>query len=363
MRVALELTVLELDRAGTARAIDQLLPRLEADPSIDLVRLRQAGRAPKSRIGRIGRGLSRELVYMPQLLPRRVAANDVDVLHCPSTLVPSRSPVPMVVTIYDALGWDHPEWLTRAYVLQLTKRLPKAIAAGAHVITSSEYSRGRIASSLKIDEERISVVPLGIDSRFNGADDPEDGNLISEMAISDKFILTVGTLQPRKNLEAALSAFEALGDDAAEHELVIAGAHGWGVNELLARIDSSQAASRIHLTGRVSDRQLLALYRRADVFLFPSRYEGFGFPPLEAMACGTPVVSNNRTSLAEVVGDAGIPIDPDNVDEIADALKSVLTNGELRRTLVEKGLAHAAKFTWERCAEETVDVYRMVASG
>ena len=350
MRVALELTALQLDRGGTARAIEQLLPRLKSDPRVDLIELQHPGSVPTSKLGVIRRGLARELIYMPRALPRDVARSGAELLHCPSSLTPPHSPVPMVVTLHDAIGWEHPEWLTRANVLQLTKRLPRAIENGAHVITSSEYSRGRLAEALAIDPARITTVPLGLDERFTPGPGPADADR--------PYVLTVGTLQPRKNLEAAIAAFESLPQD--DHDLVIVGARGWHDDELLARVGSSPASARIKLLGRVDDDELIALYRGAECLLFPSKYEGFGFPPLESMACGTPVLSSDRTSLAEAIGDAAVVLDPDDVDQIAGELARVLGDAALRDDLRRRGHEQAAKFTWERCTDQTIAVYERV---
>lgn len=363
MRVGIELTALELDRGGTARAIDQLMPLLGQDPDVELVELRHSGSAPTSNLGRIARGFSRELIYMPRTLPANIKKSKLDLLHCPSPLAPPRSAVPMVVTLYDAMGWEHPEWLSRGNVAQLKHRLPKALKAGAHVITSSDYSKQQIAERLKIAEDRISVIPLGLDSRFSATPDPADAELLTNLKIAKPYVLTVGTLQPRKNVEAAIDALERLGDDAGELQLVVAGARGWDDLALIGRVEASPMADRIVLLGRVSDEELLALYRGAECFLFPSLYEGFGFPPLEAMACGTPVISSGRTSLAEAVGDAGIVVDPKNPDEIAEQLGRVLGSPELQSELRTLGIERAATFTWERAASETVAVYRAITAG
>lgn len=267
----------------------------------------------------------------------------------------------MVITLHDVIAWDHPEWLGRANVRQLQSRLPKSIASGAHLLTSSRYSRDRIIERLGVPEERVTVVPLGLDSRFT----PDDGNaghgVLERLGVTGPFVLTVGTLQPRKNLEGAIEAFELLGAAASEFSLIVVGARGWRDGELLERVRRSPVANRLLLLGRVSDDDLVTLYRGATCFVFPSRYEGFGFPPLEAMACGTPVVSSGRTSLAEVVADAGLVVEPDDPAQIAEQLRRVLESSELRGELRQRGLAHVATYSWPECARQTVDVYELVA--
>lgn len=359
MRVAYDLTALQLDRGGTARAIRQTLPLLKAEPGVELVELEHGGAVPRGRLGAVRRGLAREFWYLPRALPRAVARSRADLLHVPSQLAPVSCSVPQIITLYDAIGWDHPEWLTRANVAQLHRRVPKMMDAGAHMITSSFYSRGRLLEVFGVQQERISVVPLGLDSRFTPESRSGDDDRLAALGVRPPFIFTVGTLQPRKNLGAAIAAFERL-DNRADHQLVIAGARGWHDDALIKRIARSPASKRVILLGHVVDDDLIALYRAAECFVFPSRYEGFGFPPLEAMACGTPVLSSTRTSLAEVVGEAVVKLDPDDDDQIAEALDALLASPAQREALAALGLEQARGFTWQRTADETVEVYKRV---
>lgn len=357
MRIAIETTALELDRGGTARVIEQLLGLLEAEPSVELTRLQQPGKAGSGKVGVIARGVSREVGYFGRSLPRNVERLAPDLLHCTSTLAPTRTPVPMAITIHDAIGWDHPEWLTRANVLQLSHVLPRAVATGAHVITSSHYSAERIADRLGLEMERINVAPPGIDPSFNPVPQPGDDERLDKLGLSGGFVLTVGTLQPRKNVEAAIAAFEHVAGDHPELKLVIAGARGWGYEDLLARLAASSAGDRVIALGRVDDAELRTLYRRAECLLFTSRYEGFGFPPLEAMASGSPVISTNNTSLAEAIGSAAQVIGPDDAEAIAAVLAEVLGSAELRAELRQCGLEQAARFTPEEFLRKTLEAY------
>lgn len=358
MRLAIETTALELDRGGTARVIGQLRGLLEADPEVDLVELRQPGSPANGSLGVIARGISRELNYFGRSLPREVARLKPDLLHCTSTLAPMRSAAPMAITVHDAIGWDHPEWLTRANVLQLKHVLPRAVSTGAHVITSSHYSARRIAENLDLEPSRIHVAPPGVGEEFNSRPDPDDDERLEKYSLSDSFALTVGTLQPRKNIEAAIDAFERIAPGHPQLKLAIVGARGWGYEQLLELLAKSKVGDRVVVLGRVDDSELRTLYRRADCLVFPSRYEGFGFPPLEAMASGTPVISTDNTSLAEAIGDAASVIDPDDPEQIARCMDSVLTDSSLRNQLAEAGLEQAARFTPERFLRETLAAYR-----
>lgn len=355
LRIGFEQTGLELDATGTARSIRRLGRELEADPAVDLVRLAQTGRQRAGTRGRVARGLRRELSYLPFELPRRAARLGLDLLHCPVALAPVRSRVPVAITVHDVMALEHPEWFTAANRLQQRMVLGPAARHAAVVLTPSEFSRQRAIEWLGLEPERVRVTPWGVDEVFSPGPRSEDA--LARLGVHGRYLLTVGALRPRKNLEGALAAFEALRshDDL---ELVVAGGRGWDDAELLERLGGSPAAGRIRLTGRVSDEDLADLYRGTECFLFPSRYEGFGLPPLEAMACGAPVVSSDRSSMPEVVGGAALLVPPDDIAGWSSAVEDVLASPERRAELAERGRRRAALFTWERCARATVEAYR-----
>jgi glycosyltransferase involved in cell wall biosynthesis len=353
VRVGFELTGLELDRTGSARYALALKAELERRSDVEVVALGQPGRG-----GRLRRGLGRELTYLPFRLPRRAASLGLDLLHCAMPLAPLRSPVPLVVTLHDALAWDHPEWLTRANALQQRLILGRALRGADLVLTGSEFSRQRIAAAVGMGPERIAVTPLGVDRRFSPGK-PQEAAL-ERLGATPPYVLCVATLQPRKNLESALAGFERLGESGAtDLSLVIAGARGWSDKALLSRLQASTVSGRVVATGGVEAGDLVELYRGAACFLYPSRYEGFGLPVLEAMACGTPVVCSNASSLPEVAGGAALLVQADDVDAIAAALRRALQPGAERDRMVDEGLARARMATWERCAEQTVAAYRL----
>jgi glycosyltransferase involved in cell wall biosynthesis len=347
VRVAYDETGLELDATGSARAARGLRAALEARGDLEVVAVAQ----PRGRGGRIGRGLARELSWYPVRLPRRAQSLGADVLHCPMPLAPPRRVrTPTIVTANDAIPWDHPEWLTRAHALHARLVLAPALRHAAAVLVPSEHTRTRLLARVRgLAPERVAVVPYGIDASFTPGPGPEG---------AAPYLLAVGTLQPRKNLETTLRAFERLAADGMPHRLVVAGARGWRDAELLARVRRSPAAGRIELTGRIPDSELVALYRGAACLLYPSRAEGFGFPPLEAMACGTPVVCSTAGSLPEVTGAAALLVDPDDYTGLAAAAARAIDDpGPLRAA----GLERSAQFSWERCAELTVAAYAAAA--
>jgi glycosyltransferase involved in cell wall biosynthesis len=346
VRVAYEQTGLELDATGSARAARDLRDALVARGDVEVVALAH----PRGRIGgRVARGLLRELTWFPGRLAGAVRRTGADLLHCPMPLAPVIPVgVPVVVTINDAIPWEYPQWLTRENAWHARLVLAPALRRAAGVIVPSRHTRERLLASVRgLDPERIFVTPYGIGREFTpGQPDARE-----------PFVLAVGTLQPRKNLETALQAFERLVADGLPHRLTIVGGRGWRDAALLERIEASPAGERITRAGHVGEAELVALYRSAACLLYPSRAEGFGFPPLEAMACGTPSVVSTAGSLPEVVGEAAPCVDPDDATGLAQAVRDVIEHREAWR---RRGLARAAAFSWARCAQETVAAYRAV---
>lgn len=339
MRVALEMTVLELDRAGTARAARGLRDALAARGDVELLELAHPDRGSR----RVLRGLDRETRWFWHGLPR--AARAAELLHLPVTLGPWRVPVPLVVTVNDVLALEHPSWYSRANALQQRLAVRRLANAAARVIVPSAWTADRLVAATGAARERIRVVPYGVDARFTpGEPDPA---VLARHGIDAPYVLSVGTLQPRKGLDALAGACAGL-----EHRLVVAGARGWHDDAILARLQGHAT-----ITGRVSDEELVALLRGADALVHASAHEGFGFPPLEALACGTPVVAVRRSSVPEVVGDAAELAEP---DALGPALERVLGDPRRRDELRARGLERARELSWQRCAAATVDVYREV---
>ena len=221
-------------------------------------------------------------------------------------------------------------------------------------MTGSDFSRKEIVDVAGIDPEKVIAVPNGVDARFSPSE-PDLEWLARRFRIHGPFVLTVGTLEPRKNLVTAIRAVQLLAANGVSLTLVMAGDRGWRNDELDGLIASSVCPTLA--TGYLQDDGLVRLYGSARCFVYPSLYEGFGLPPLEAMACGTPVISSNRASLPEVVGGAALLVAPDDVQAIADAIFRVTTDDQLAVDLGRRGLERSSKFTWQRCAKETVAVY------
>jgi glycosyltransferase involved in cell wall biosynthesis len=216
---------------------------------------------------------------------------------------------------------------------------------------------------------KISVIHCGVEPRFRRMTDAADGETLATVRrkydLPQRFILSVGTIQPRKNLARLAEAFDMLNAQrpTLDWDLVIAGGKGWLYDGVFEQVKASGLESRVHFIGFVNDADLPALYNLAGLFAFPSLYEGFGLPPLEAMACGTPVVCSKASSLPEVVGDAALTVDPLDVTELAEAMRRAIEDESLRSSLVQRGLMRATRFTWSKAAEELLKVYSHVTKG
>ncbi len=302
------------------------------------------------------------MVQVP-LFARRAG---LDVLHV-QYIAPLVCSARVVTAIHDASFAVMPETFPLKDRLLLNLFIPLAASSASKVITLSESSKRDLIERFGVSPEKIAITPCGVDETMQRVEDPQViAEVLQRYGITPPFILSVGLLQPRKNLPRVVDAYALLRERRPDlpHHLVIAGKVGWGVELLRERVRKIQCRLRksaVHFAGYVADEDLPALYSAADVFVYPSLYEGFGIPPLEAMACGTPVVTSNVSSLPEVVGDAALMVNPLDVEAITAAMEQILTDTTLRQTLTARGGKRAREFTWERMARQTVAVYREAA--
>lgn len=312
---------------------------------------------------RLGKG---EKLWWEQVgVTRRARAVGADLLHVPYFAGPLRCSLPLVVTVHDVIPWALPAY-RQALAMRLYLRVVGQAARRADaVITDSEYSKHDIVRWLRIPPERISVVPLAADERFRPAESEEPLRALRRrFDLRGAVVFNVGGLDVRKNLPVLLEAFaRALPRLPEGTTLVIAGQPHTDNPRLYPPLEPIvrrlRLEQRVVLTGPISEEDKLAFYQLADLYVYPSLYEGFGLSPLEAMACGTPVVAAARTSLPEVVGEGGLLVEPEP-DVLAEAIERVLLDAELRAALSRRALAQAARFSWERTARETVAVYHRV---
>ena len=303
------------------------------------------------------------LVRIPLTLAVELRRRPVDLLHVQYTSPPF-TPCPVVNTIHD-LAFEHlPETFNKRSWRQMRLTIRKSAQVAAHIITDSNFSRDDIIATYKVDPERVTVTPLAPSKLFGPTHDLlQVQKVLRKYEIDGDYILTVGSIQPRKNLTRLINAYARLG---REHQieklprLVVVGKRAWLFRETLAAAANSSVKDQIMFTGYVPDEDLSALYTAAKCFVYPSYFEGFGLPPLEAMRCGTPTITGNRTCLPEVVGDGALLVDPFDEQSILEGIVKVLRDESLRSSLREKGMSRAKTFDWKETARLTLAVYDKV---
>jgi glycosyltransferase involved in cell wall biosynthesis len=300
------------------------------------------------------------LVRIPLTLSRELRRHPVDLLHVQYT-APPFAPCPIVTTIHD-LAFEHlPETFNRRSWMQMRLTVRRTARRAAHIITVSDYSRDDIIRTYKLPPERITVTPEAAAESFSPVTNETELKRIRETyGIQKNYVLSLSSIQPRKNLVRLIEAYSCLRAVRPEGklpQLVLVGKRGWLEHETFRAAERSALGKEILFTGYVPERDLAALYSGAICFVYPSYFEGFGLPVVEAMQCGVPVIVGNQTSLPEVVGDAGLQFDPFDTQALVNALTVVLENSEYRAALSTKGLERSRRFNWQNTALMTLGVY------
>lgn len=296
-------------------------------------------------------------------LPYIAIKEKVDLIHFPAFPPGLFTFKKHIVTIHDASIWEHWRWLSWKGKIYMTPLIKLSSKRALHILTVSEYAKKELMEVAKIKRGRITNTGNSIHERFKMIEDKAILKKVKQkFNLPEKFILSVSLLAPSKNFERLLEAYILFKQNQTNspYKLVITGRKAWGASQIENKIHNLGLKEEIILTGYVSIDELVALYNLANVFVHLSLYEGFGRPPLEAMACGTPVITSNATSLPEVVGEAAILVNPYNVKEIAKAIMEVVSNLQLREELRKKGLRQVKKFDWEKIARKTIKVYNSV---
>jgi glycosyltransferase involved in cell wall biosynthesis len=301
------------------------------------------------------------VLRIPFGMPARTISDRADVLHV-TYVAPPLSPTPVVATVHDISYVLFPETFSARDKLILGSLVPRTLRTARAIITVSESSKRDIIKCYRTPPDKIAVVYQPIAPAFRRLPRDAGQEARARLGVQGPFILAVGNLQPRKNLPRLIRAYAQLrrrGDYSGR--LVLVGRSRWKESSVYQEVRALGLEQDVILTGYVPEDDVVALLNCADVFVYPSLYEGFGLPPLEAMACGCPVVTGNTSSLPEVVGDAGLMVDPSSVDALAGAIAHVTSDDELRRTLVAHGMTRVARFSAELAAHRTLEVYRQVA--
>jgi glycosyltransferase involved in cell wall biosynthesis len=279
--------------------------------------------------------------------------------------MPRRSKVPCVVTVHDLTFFDHAEWHEPSKVAWFRAAMRYSVGHAAAIICVSEITAGRLRDVLS-PRCPVLVVPHGVDQARFVADEPSpgaDGEVLERLGLHRPYLLHLGTLEPRKGIADLVAAFDRLSGDRPELELILAGGTGWKAGPVMQSVAKARSRERIRRLGYVPDADVPALLRRARAVVYPSLEEGFGLPALEALACGTPLVTTSGTSMAELAGDSALLVPPGEPYALAAAIETAISGhapGELSRRRAH-GLAVAARYTWEACAEGHMAAYRLAA--
>ncbi|MDQ5910790.1 MAG: hypothetical protein QG599_2887 [Pseudomonadota bacterium] len=270
-----------------------------------------------------------------------------------------------VTTVHDLSYLHYPQHHPRERIAFMERQMPRTLAQATLIITDAESVRQELIDQLGVPASRIQAVPLGVEDHFHPRTPTELAPVLNRYDLADlAYLLVVGTLEPRKNLPRLIDAYSRLPETLRQrHPLIIVGARGWLTEDLERRLAPLEQSGQIRRLGYVAQDDLPLLYAGAWAFAFPSLYEGFGLPVLEAMRSGIPVLTANRSSLPEVAGDAAILIDPEDVDAITAGLERLLTDSAWRASAIDRGLEQSRRFSWERCVDETVAVYRKALAG
>ncbi len=302
------------------------------------------------------------LVRIPLVMPWLAWRNKIDLLHV-QYAGPLFLNVPLITTIHDISYERYPEFFSRREVAQFKATISRSARKARKVLTISESSKRDLVEIYGIPEDKVQVIYLGVGAEFTPEVGSEDKRVtLDKYGINGRYMIAVGNLQPRKNLVRLIEAYTRLRNAQPEFEnkLVIVGKKTWKYDPILSFINKSRWVEDIIITDYVPKYDLPILYACSDVLIYPSIYEGFGLPPLEAMACGAPVIVSERSALPEVVGDAGIKVNPFDTDAIAAAMALIVSEPDLARRYSIAGIERASQFKWSKCASKTLEVYEEV---
>jgi glycosyltransferase involved in cell wall biosynthesis len=363
VRIAIDSTPLLGARTGVATMVESLVTGLAACDETQVVAYAVSGRmgldgtvpphvkTARSRLPALAALWCWERADVPRI---EHWTGPVDIVHGTNFVgPPAQSPV--VVTVHDLTFLHFPEMCTPA-TARYPRLIRRALARGASLHVPSDFVRDEVVDAFGIEPSRVTSIHHGLTAVA-----PGDPVRARQRVGAAEYILAIGTVEPRKNLPVLVRAFDALAASRDELVLVVAGPPGWGADAFTTAVHGARAASRIHRLGYVSSEERADLLAGATVFAYPSVYEGFGFPPLEAMAAGVPVIAGAAGALPEVLGDAALLLDPHDADALSDAVARVLDDPQLREQLVTRGRERAAGYRWDIAVDQMLNLYRSLA--
>jgi glycosyltransferase involved in cell wall biosynthesis len=301
-------------------------------------------------------------------IPIQMITGPLDLFHSPDFVLPHLGSTPAILTIHDLSFLRVPQFFVQGFREYLEAAVSRATRNATHILADSESTRSDLLELMDVEPKKVSVLYPGVEPRFRRIEDDQVLRAVrARYDLPERFVLGLSTLQPRKNFDGLIHAFDQLlaarSDEPgiADLHLVICGGKGWMYEDTSALVERLGLRARIHFPGFVGDSDLPALYSLALVFAFPSWYEGFGIPVLEAMACGTPVVAADNSSLPEASGGAGLQVNAADTHALAEALGRIVIDDALRDRLMTAGAKHAARFPWDRSAARLLETYRQFA--
>lgn len=350
MRIAYDISALSASHNGVATYTSNLLRYLRCISEDQVVPVSHSLQLNKT-------------LWMQAWLPLQLLRLAPDVCHFTNSVGSWWTPCPSVVTIHDTTLWKFPRYHPRRRLLAMRPLIPRGALHAKVIIAVSDATKRDVVRTLKVPESKVRVVYEAAGPEFRPL--TRDSALQAvrlKYGLPEAFVLYVGTIEPRKNLVRLLQAFDLLRRQGLRsHALVLVGNRGWKDAGIIANVERLGMEGAVRVLGRVHTQDLVALYNLADVVAFPSLYEGFGLPVIEAMACGTPVVASPNGSLAEIAGTAAEFVDPTHVETIAAGLRSVVSDADRRAQLRAAGLQQAARFSWETAARQTREIYEAAA--
>lgn len=362
MRIGIDARCLEGTRKGVARYLINLLRELAViAPDNEYILYFRKYVANDDFLNQ--RCFTKKVIGTP-FLSVKLFLERAALFFSPAYTIPYICPSKAVVTIHDISYRVHPEWFSFKS-LEISNKTKRTVQRAAAIITDSQYSKREIEKYYQVEERKVWPIRLAVEDRFCPlSDSAKIKEVKNRYGIREKFILYVGSIFNRRNIPNLLDAFQNLASQLRNHQMLLVGAnHTYpyiDVDKLIKKINIKVGENRVIRVDYVSEKDLLWLYRGADLFVFPSVYEGFGLPVLEAMSCGTPVITSNLSSLPEVVGDAAVQVNPLSVAELTEAMYRVIDNENLKRNLCANGLMRAKRFSWRETAYETLAIFKKV---